>query len=259
MKKYEIVDVSEKQLEDLIRQGADLIEEGLRFVDHQRMTDRGPLDVLLIDSGNALIVAELKVVEDDGMLLQGIDYYDYVSRNVEGMARAYKAFGIDPTQQIRLLLVAPSFSQSLLNRCKWIDIPISLFGYNCVRFEGSDDISPVFHEITIPSPPEPPVESYRIEDKYNYVTNVEARERMIKLIAEVERWEPGTISIEPIKYDISLKVNGRVFAYVAPRRKFFHVYTFDHDNKWTGYAVNQEEDLEPIWSLLRTNIERKGT
>ncbi len=33
----------------------------------------------MVDSGKSLIVAELKAVEDDGMLLQGLDYYDYVS------------------------------------------------------------------------------------------------------------------------------------------------------------------------------------
>ena len=135
MKKYKPAEVSEKQLEDLIRQAPDLIEEGLHFVDHQRITDRGPLDILLVDSGNALVVAELKVVEDDAMLVQGIDYYDYVSRNVDGITRAYKDFNINPKQTVRLFFIAPTFSISLLNRCKWIDIPVSLFTYKCVTFE----------------------------------------------------------------------------------------------------------------------------
>ena len=64
MRKYQPVEVSESQLEDLIRLAPDLIEEEVRFVDHQVSTDRGRLDLLLIDSGNALVVAELKVVEE---------------------------------------------------------------------------------------------------------------------------------------------------------------------------------------------------
>ena len=71
MLKYKPVQVSEKQLEDLVRQAPDLIEEGLRFIDHQRRTTRGPLDVLLADSANALVVAELKIVEDDHIPMQG--------------------------------------------------------------------------------------------------------------------------------------------------------------------------------------------
>src|SRR3989338_4001361 len=108
MKKYKSIDVSEKQLEDLIRQGANLIEEEVRYIDHQRNTERGPLDVLMVDSGNALIVAELKIVEDDTMLVQGIDYYDDISKNIEGISRVYKDFHIDPSQSARLFLIAPS-------------------------------------------------------------------------------------------------------------------------------------------------------
>ena len=88
---YKIADVSEQELEDLIRTHAGMIgEEGLVYVDHQRPTAGGRLDVLMADSGKSLVVAELKIVEDDGMLLQGLDYYDYVSAHVETYARLYK-------------------------------------------------------------------------------------------------------------------------------------------------------------------------
>ena len=112
MKKYKIVEVQEKDLEELVRKYPEYIEQGLKYVDHQKRTDRGPLDVLFVDSGKALVVAELKVVEDDSMLVQGVDYYDYITRNIEGLARAYrtKSISIDPTQRPRLFLVAPSFS-----------------------------------------------------------------------------------------------------------------------------------------------------
>lgn len=151
MAKYQQIDVSEQLLEDLVRQNADLIEEGLVYVHHQQITGSGRLDVLLADSGHSLVLAELKVVEDDGMLLQGLDYYDYVSSHVEAIARLYGKFSIDPTQSVRLFLIAPSFSQSLISRCKWIDVPISLFTYKCIKLEGSDEIIPVFSEQTIPS------------------------------------------------------------------------------------------------------------
>jgi len=73
------------------------------------------------------------------MLLQGLDYYDYVSSHVKAIARLYGKFSIDPTQSVRLFLIAPSFSQSLITRCKWIDVPITLFTYKCIKLE---DCSP---------------------------------------------------------------------------------------------------------------------
>lgn len=257
MKKYKSIEVSEKQLEDLIRQGADLIEEGLRYVDHQRITDRGPLDILMVDSGNALVVAELKVAEDDTMLVQGIDYYDYLSRNTEGIARVYKDFHVDPSQTIRLFLIAPSFSVSLLNRCKWIDIRISLFTYKCIIFDDSSEVTPIFSEVTVPSAPEA-VKAYTLDDRLKYITNPEARKMADGLIKEIQGWDVAKILIEPTKYDISLKVSGRVFSYIAPRRKHFVVYTYDEENKWAGFPVNQEEDLKTAKVLLSINVEKLG-
>ena len=69
MRRYKIVDVPESRLEHLVQQGADLIEDGLKYLDHQKRTGAGRLDVLFVDSGRALVVAELKVVEDDSMLM----------------------------------------------------------------------------------------------------------------------------------------------------------------------------------------------
>ncbi len=255
MKKFKYVEVLEKELEDLIRQAPDAVEDGLQYIDHQKKTNRGPLDVLMVDSGGSLVVAELKVVEDDTMLVQGIDYYDYISMNVGGVARAYSKFDINPEQNVRLFLIAPGFSVSLLNRCKWIDIPISLFGYTCVQCEGSEEKVLVCREVTIPSVPiiEKP---YILEDRFNYITNTDARKRAENFLEEIRSWDERKISVDVIKYAISLRFSGAVFCYLSPRRKLFHVETNNQDNKWTSFPIHNEEDLESVKALLKTNIEK---
>jgi hypothetical protein len=256
MAKYQQIDVSEQLLEDLVRQNADLIEEGLVYVHHQRITGSGRLDVLLVDSGRSLVLAELKVVEDDGMLLQGLDYYDYVSSHVEAIARLYGKFSIDPTQSVRLFLIGPSFSQSLITRCKGIDVPISLFTYMCIKLEGSDEILPVFSEQTIPSPPDV-LETHSLDDRLNYITDVEVRLIVKRLLEEIGAWDTsGKISVEAIKYSIALKVSGRNFAYISPRRKFFLIETFNQDGKWVGYPIHSDEDLTAALELVRASFTR---
>ena len=256
MAKYEHVDVSEQLLEDLTRLNANQIEEGLVYVHHQQITGSGRLDVLLVDSGHSLVLAELKVIEDDGMLLQGLDYYDYVSSHVEAIARLYTRFSIDPTQPVRLFLIAPSFSQSLITRCKWIDVPISLFSYKCIKLEGSDEIIPVFSEQTIPSPPDV-LETHSLDDRLNYITDVEVRLIVKRLLEEIGGWDTtGKVLVEPIKYSIALKVSGRNFAYISPRRKFFLIETFSQDGKWQGYPIHSEEDLTAALELVRTSFTR---
>ena len=234
MKPYTKADVSEQGLEDLVRRHAGMIEEGLAYVDHQMPAAGGRLDVLLVDSGRSLVVAELKVVQSDGMLLQGLDYYDYVADQVEAFARLYKTHGVDPTQRVRLFLIAPSFSQALVNRCKWVDVPISLFTFHCLKFESDDDLVPIFAEHSIPTRPVV-IEVTRLEDHLSYVTDLEVRGKVSALLEEIGTWSPGRISLDPIKDAVSMKVNGKVFAYFYPRRK--HPWNASKDDRCdTGSA-----------------------
>ena len=256
MKRYRPVEVSETQLEDLVRQGPELIEAGLGFVDHQAFTDRGPLDVLMVDSGHSLVVAELKVVEDDGMLAQGIDYYDYVVRNLDGYAREYKQHKIDPAQEPRLFLIAPSFSVTLLNRVKWIDIPVSLFTYQCIEFtEAKGELVPVYKEVTAPGLPGK-VEVYSLEDRYAYITDAKMRTMAQDLVANIQGWDPQNIHVESIKYAISIKHTGRVIAYVEPRRKSFVLSSYDSAGKWTSQNIIDEADLDQFLPVARAYFEK---
>lgn len=256
MKRYTKADVSEQELEDLVRRHAGLIEDGLVYVDHQKPAARGRLDVLMVDSGKSLVVAELKVTQDDGMLFQGLDYYDYVSTHVESFARLYKAHGIDPTQQVRLFLVAPSFSQTLVNRCKWLDLPISLFTFNCLKFEGEADVVPIFTEQQTVAPPEI-VEVTHLDDHLNYITDAAVRAKVTTLLDEIKNWKPGNISLDPIKYAISMKVNGRVFAYLYPRRQHYLIGTFDSDDEWKEYPIKGDDDLATVKPIMKAVMERR--
>ena len=256
MTPYKKVDASEAALEDLVRRDASLIEDGLVYVDHQKPTAGGRLDVLLVDSGKSLVVAELKVVQDDAVLLQGVDYYDYVSTNVEAFARLYKPHEINPTQQVRLLLIAPSFSQTLVNRCKWIDLPISLFTFHCLKFEGDDDLLPIFAEQPIPTPPKV-LEVTQIDDHLGYITELTVRSKVSALLEEIKNWKAGSISLVPIKFSFSMKVNGRVFAYLHPRRKHYLLATYNAEDEWTEYSIKDDDDLENVKPIMRAAMERR--
>ncbi len=256
MKKYTKADVSEQELEDIVRRNAGLIEEGLVYVDHQKPAAGGRLDVLLVDSGKSLVVAELKVTQEDGMLLQGLDYYDYVSTHVEAFARLYKNHSIDPTQQVRLFLVATTFSQRLVNWCKWLDLPIYLFTFNCLKFEGEADVVPIFTEQQIAAPPEV-VEVTNLDDHLNYITDPAVRAKVSALLDEIKSWKPGNIAIDPIKYAVSMKVNSRVFAYLYPRRRHYLIATYDASDEWKEYAVKSEDDLASVKGLAKSAMERR--
>lgn len=258
MNRYTKVEIAEQQLEDIVRRNAGLIEDGLTFVDHQKAASAGRrLDVLLVDSGRSLVVAELKVVQDDGMLMQGVDYYDDVTNHLETYARLYKNHNIDPTQQVRLFLIAPSFSQTLINRCKWIDLPVSLFTVNCLKFDGQEDIVPVFAEQAIPTSPRV-VEISTFSDHLDYITDLGVRTEASALLDEIAAWKQGNISLDPIKDAISMKVNGRVFAYFFARRKFYLLGTYNDQEDWFEQAIKDHDDLAKLKPILRAAMERRA-
>lgn len=256
MKKYTKADVAEQQLEELVRRHSGMIEKGLVYVDHQKPAAGGRLDILMVDSGKSIVVAELKVTQDDDMLLQGLDYYDYVTTHVESFARLYKNHAINPTQQARLFLIAPSFSQAVVNRCKWLDVPVFLFTFNCLKFDGEEDLVPVFSEQQIPSAPEI-IETTDIEGHLAYITDAAMRSKASALLNEIKNWKPENISLDSIKYSISMKVNGRVFAYFHPRRQHYLISTFNADDEWTEYPIKGDDDLAAVKPLMKSAMEKR--
>ncbi len=90
-----------------------------------------------------------------------------------------------------------------------------------------------------------------------YITNLEVRKILEDFMRKIPEWNEK-ILMEPIKYAISVKVNGRVFMYLCPRRDKFLVETFSREGKWTGYPVNTSDDLESLMNLIKSNMEKKA-
>ena len=204
-----------------------------------------------------MVVAELKIIEDDGMLFQCLDYYDHVTTRIETYARLYRSHNVDPTQPVRLLLVAPSFSQTLVNRCKWIDAKISLVAYSCIKLEKGDEIIPVFSEQAIPSPLDTIVVP-KLDDHLSYITDAEVRANVSKVLDHIKQLKPGQVSMDALKYAISMKVDGRVFGYLHPRRKHYVISTYNADDNWTDYPIQSDDDLSSVLPLIATSIERRS-
>ena len=254
MSKYDIISVSESTLEDLVRQYCDKIESGLRYLTHQKQAAGGRLDVLFADAGNGLVVAELKVVEDDDMLFQAIDYYDYLAKNLEGFSRLLSAHKIDPKQNPRILLIAPSYSQQMLNRVKWISAPISLFRYQIISISGEQ--IPIFIEEKIEATPVVVKEFTSTDEHVAYIKDASSLARAKKLIADFQAIDRSKVTIDPIKYAISFKYSGTVFAYFSPRRQHFVLSTYNKDGDWTNYPINTDDEFKAAYELATQYIEK---
>jgi hypothetical protein len=256
---YETKEIDEKKLEDMVRQAPHLIEEGLRFVDQQRRAGRGPLDVLFVDSGNALVVAELKAHPDDGMLMQALDYYDNVSLNLDRIGRAYSRFSVDAGQRPRLMLIAPGFSQTLISRCKWIDdeLKLSIFAYKYIVAKERKQDTLVFIEMEIAARPEVGEEP-TLDGLLSYIKNERMRTLAKQLFEDVRAWNPDAVVVRSRKGYAPVLVSGKKFADWAPVRQAWRVWTWDDDGNWKMFSVNDELDYPPLLEALRSSFAKVG-
>lgn len=101
------------------------------------------------------------------------------------------------------------------------------------------------------------VEVPKLEDHLAYFTDPSVRSEVSKLLDEVKQWKSGRISMDPIKYAISMKVDGKVFAYLIPRRKHYLLATYNAKDKWTDYAIHGDDDLKKALSLMKNAMEKR--
>jgi hypothetical protein len=100
-------------------------------------------------------------------------------------------------------------------------------------------------------------EAYSLQERLAYITDDKVRRTVQRLLSEIQDWDKDNILIEPIKYEISVKMCGRVIAYVGPRRTHFIVYTYDADAEWKGFPVRSEQDVKETMILVKANFEKQ--
>lgn len=91
-----------------------MVEKGLTVIcSNVPITDKTTLDVLCHDSNGQLVILQLNVEEDDAMLLQGLESFDYVDKFKSFLKATYNKHKIDDKEKPRLILIAPSFSDAV--------------------------------------------------------------------------------------------------------------------------------------------------
>ena len=111
-------------------------------------------------------------------------------------------------------------------------------------------------EREITAPPEI-VEVAHLDDHLAYITDIAVRAKVTALLDEIKSWKPGNISLDPIKYAISLKINNRVFGYLLPRRKHYLIATFDANDDWKEFPVKGDDDLANVKPIMQAAMERR--
>ncbi len=232
LKIQKIDDLAERELEKLISDDINAIEPGLVYLGHQLNAAGKYIDILAVDENAILTVMELKIGEDDGMLVQALEYLHYVQSNRDRVAETYKTKArIDPEEEPRLILVAGSFSDRLRRAVRYLEPEVKLVEYQVVKAGG--DLGLVCKEIISDSEEgySPPVS---IETILSRTDSKKLRNICAQVVNEIR--DVGKDMDEPKgvgKAEVRLKCKNRVVGRVLVRKKFFYVaYLWGDDWKW---------------------------
>ena len=251
-------ELSEKELEDRILKYPYLIEEGLKYLEHQRYTSSGRLDILFVDSNGTLVVAELKIIEDVNILFQALDYFDFVVEKIEGFARLYSKDEIDIEKYPRLMLIAPSFSTIMINRCRWLnsDIQVSLFVYQYLSFPNIKEDTLVFIPQEVSVQPSVLRKAPELTELLTYIKNESVRQLAKRLLDEAKNLTKE-ITVDPLQWGKSVRYKGTVLFWWEPRRAFIRITTQNEDGNWAGFNIENEDEYSRVMEQIKNNIKKR--
>jgi hypothetical protein len=230
----------ERELEAQVVKDPEALEDGLTYLSHQRAANGNYIDVLAADSDGVIVVIELKVGEEDDMLLQALEYYDYVSSNRDRIAKEYEGkTKIVAQEEPRIMLVASGFSDRLRLAARYVDPKVTLLEYAfletknkerglfCkeVRFESeSGYTAPI-----------------ALEAIFGYVANPGVKKACLKVHADImtlgQDLEPVANGTHGIRY----KCKNRLVGGLALRRTFFYLW-YRKDDDWPELKLTAISD-----------------
>jgi len=245
-KKIEINE--ERNLEHLVVQNPESVEKGLVYLSHQHRAGGKFIDVLAVDANGIFVILELKVGQDDEMLLQALEYYDYVSSNRDRLAKEYeKRAKIVAAEDPRIILVASAFTDRLRKAVQYFKPRTALMEY--AYLEGKPGERGLFCrevQFDVEGGFTPPVS---LDNALSYINQPKARQAAEKVHAELCKIGRN-IEASPRDGYVRYMCKNRVVGDVSLRRTFFHVsWKLDQDN-WDGVKIASLHD----WSKHKQQV-----
>jgi len=249
--KIKSVSIGERdKLEPMLVANPEVIEDGLRVITHQQQTNTGPLDILGVDIDGTMVVIELKNEAAEGHLDQGLRYYNWCRQNIAWISEAYKDYGINIKNLPRLVLIAPSFTETVTQIAKYvaIGVELKLFEYMAVENEKGES-GLICKELDFGEPPEQP-RIMSLSDKAKKFEDAKVKKLWEKILEELPK---NGIEVKAVGgYTITLWYKGKRFMYMRARRKWISVNIISPAGGWDGLvSVSNRKDWNKLDGRIR--------
>lgn len=241
----------ERELEALVIKDIQAVEEGLVYLDHQKRANGKFIDVLASDRDGVLVVMELKLGEDDGMLVQSLEYYDYVSINRDRLAKSYeKKAHIVTEEDPRIILVAASFSDRLKKAARYFEPTVSLREYS---YLGTTAGERGLYCKEVPFESDSAYgQASSIDSVFAYINLQKVKDACMKAHANIRVLGPDIEVVTRGSKELRYKCKNRLVGGLWVARTFFHVWWWtDMDqDEWDSAKLTSLSD----WSTRKKKI-----
>jgi predicted transport protein len=178
-------------------------------------------DFLCKDSGNRIVIIEVKLGEDMNALFQALGYYADVNASRYVLAERFSDRSIDTKQTPRIILVAKNFTDKIRHLATLVVPEVQLYEYTTLR-DSTGKQGIVYHSVSLPKFENNISDLANIDDYRNYITDTAlhtifdaARERIKARVSGVEEYVTQSY--------VGYKYRGRQIGWISPQRKSFDV------------------------------------
>ena len=239
---------SEKELHTIIKDNLDVLEEGLKLLEYEKILSKGIPDLLCVDSGGRIVIIEVKLHQDENILFQGLRYYNAVNKNRHAIANVFKDFYIDPKQSPRIILIAENFSDDIKNLTTVVNPTVELYLYQVVKY--FDEHGIVFISVSNPKgeineitgPP-------RLENIIEYLKNKSLHQIIDQIREKLKSLDPKIEEYITYSY-IGYKYKGQFIGSVKTQRQSFDLEfaILDEDGSVIEYSAQRISQLGTDYS-----------
>jgi len=143
--KHEETEISEKKLQNLIIENFNIFFPNLKIIKSEYSIKgnvrlfgmSGRIDILAYNSQEySLVIFELKKEHSKNVIIQAIDYSDFIEENLELIVSRINEFSVEEKKKIlqlnnppKIILIANSFNHPTIRRAKSLTNEISLYKY----------------------------------------------------------------------------------------------------------------------------------
>jgi hypothetical protein len=235
--------VSEAGIEDLVVRDPSALGEDFVLVKQQaRTTDGGIIDLLLRDANRRAVVVELKAVQEDGALLQGLSYLAWVHENLHALALEYPGANFNVSTAPRLVLVAPTFSPNLKKVVRYFEEPPTLIQVKVIEHKGERLL--IAEEADVVETPVPIAPAATRDGFRDYISDESVRSVFDIAMKKIFALSPD-ITENPRQQYLALRRRGSTLAVFWTKRKFFHL-GFQTVDGWESKRIQTAADLESV-------------